>query len=125
MDVRTRYSSSYQGNEVNVWNGPRFEHNESREAKHIAIAKYAANTAHKCRWEQVFRHEYISLVWLPPHGYTSNINSLSNTIDSETCNVLSYIPKCVLNKTPTFCDCGLDKCLMRYVDFVLMKSGRK
>ena len=77
---------------------------EGREAKHIAIAKYAANTAHKYRWEQVFRHEYISLVWLRAHGYSSNINSLSNTSNS-----LSYIPKRVLNKTPNFCNCGLDK----------------
>ena len=37
---------------------------EGREAKHISIAKYAANTIHACRWEQVFHHEYISLIWL-------------------------------------------------------------
>jgi hypothetical protein len=84
---------------------------EGREAKHIAIAKYAANTAHKYRWEQVFRHEYISLVWLRAHGYTSNINSLSNNRDFETAKrkLLSYIPTRVLNKTPNFCNCGLDK----------------
>ena len=76
---------------------------EGREAKHIAIAKYAANTMHSCRWEQVFHHEYISLVWLRSHGYTTNINnSLSST-------PLSYIPKRVFNKDPHFCNCGLDK----------------
>ena len=80
---------------------------EGREAKHIAIVKYAANTAHKYQWEQVFYHEYISLVWLCAHGYTSNINSLSNTSDSA--NLLSNIPKRVLNKNPNFCICGLDK----------------
>ena len=76
---------------------------EGREAKHIAIAKYATNTMHSCRWEQVFHHEYISLVWLRSHGYTTNINnSLSNT-------PLSYIPERVFNKDPHFCNCGLDK----------------
>ena len=80
---------------------------EGREAKHIAIAKYAANTAFKNRWEQVFRHEYISLLWLRSHGYTSNTNSLSNT--SNSANLLSYIPKRVLDENPNFCNCGLDK----------------
>ena len=76
---------------------------EGREAKHIAIAKYATNTTHSCRWEQVFHHEYISLVWLRLHGYTTDINnSLSNT-------QLSYISKWVFNKDPHFCNCGLDK----------------
>jgi hypothetical protein len=37
---------------------------EGREAKHIAISQYCANTCYLYRLEQVFRHEYISLVWL-------------------------------------------------------------
>ena len=100
---------------------------EGREAKHIAIAKNAANTAHKYRWEQVFRHEYISLVWLRAHGYTSNINSLPNTSDSA--NLLSYIPKRVLNKNPNFCTCGLDKQvadeLCRFCSHELRKKIKK
>ena len=65
---------------------------EGREAKHIAIAKYAANTIRACQWEQVFHHEYISLIWLRAHGYTNNIkNSLSNA------GRVSYIPKRVLH----------------------------
>ena len=77
---------------------------EGREAKHIAIAKYAANTIRACRWEQVFHHEYISLIWLRAHGYTNNIkNSLSNA------GRVSYIPKRVSNDEPNFCNCGLDK----------------
>ena len=74
---------------------------KGREAKHIAIAKYVANTIYACRWEQVFHHEYISLIWLQSHGYTSNINSLSSN--------LSYTPKRVSIKDPKFCNCGLDK----------------
>ncbi len=79
---------------------------EGREAKQIAIAKYAANTAQAFRWEQVFHHKYISLIWLRSRGYTTNINGLS---DSHTTNIPSYTPKHVLCKDPNFCDCGLAK----------------
>ena len=41
---------------------------EGRKAKHVAIAKYVANMKHARRWEQVFHHEYISLIWLRGHG---------------------------------------------------------
>ncbi len=42
--------------------GLRLNTMEGGEAKHIAIAQYAGNTAHKYRWQQVFCHAYISLV---------------------------------------------------------------
>ena len=89
---------------------------EGREAKHIVIAKYAVHTMHACRWEQVFRHEYISLIWLRAHGYTPNIsNSFSN-------NPVSYIPKRVFVKDPNFCNCGLDRDISdNFVDFVTME----
>ena len=77
---------------------------EGREAKHIAIAKYGANMTHACRWEQVFHHEYSSLIWLSTCGYNTNIkNSLSNT------GRVSYIPTRVSSNEPNFCNCGLDK----------------
>ena len=76
---------------------------EGREAKHIAISKYCQNTAYAHRWEQVFHHEFISLIWLPTHGYTcTNVNSSSSTGNS-------YIPKRVRSKDPNYCDCGLEK----------------
>ena len=37
---------------------------EGREAKHIAISRYSKNTSYKLRWAQIFRHEFISLIWL-------------------------------------------------------------
>ena len=80
---------------------------EGREAKHIAISKYCQNTSYAQRWEQVFHHEFISLIWLPTHGYTSskvNINSSSTGTSS-----LSYVPKRVRNKDPAYCICGLEK----------------
>jgi hypothetical protein len=74
---------------------------EGREAKHVAIYKYAANTAYLYRWEQVFRHEYISLIWLRQQGYNAKIKAPSAT--------RSYIPKRVSSKNPEFCYCGFNK----------------
>ena len=74
---------------------------EGREAKHVAISKYAANTAYLFQWEQVFRHEYISLIWLRQQGYNAKIKAPSAT--------RSYIPKRVSSKNPEFCYCGFNK----------------
>ena len=46
---------------------------EGREAKHIAISRYSHNTTYLYRWEQIFRHEYISIIWLREKGYNTNI----------------------------------------------------
>ena len=40
---------------------------QGREAKHVQIASYAKNSLFKERWPQVFRHDYISKLWLPIH----------------------------------------------------------
>ncbi len=37
---------------------------KGREAKHISICRYSKNTNYKKRWEQIFLHEHVSLVWL-------------------------------------------------------------
>ena len=73
---------------------------EGREAKHISIARYSRNTSHHDRWEQVFKHEYISLVWLRERGY--NLNKPSNV---SRC----YIPKRITASPNNFCYCGLEK----------------
>lgn len=75
---------------------------EGREAKHIAISRYCKNTAYLYRWEQVFRHEYISLIWLREKGY-----NISNT--SLNSRKLSYLPKRVINDSDEYCKCGLGK----------------
>ena len=38
---------------------------EGREAKHIALQKLSANTTYQNRWAEIFRHEFIMLLWLP------------------------------------------------------------
>jgi hypothetical protein len=72
---------------------------EGREAKHISISRYSHNTNYQKRWEQVFMHEFVSLIWLREKGY--------NTIKPTTSSALSYVPKRV--REPSYCDCGLNK----------------
>jgi hypothetical protein len=38
---------------------------QGREAKHVQIASYAKHSNVKNRWSLVFRHDYISKIWLP------------------------------------------------------------
>ena len=71
---------------------------EEREAKHIALAKFTRNTQFSNRWLQVFRHEYVSLVWLRENG-------CDEIVHKETSGV--YIPKrCYSDQ---FCHCGQPK----------------
>ena len=72
---------------------------EGREAKHIFIAKYSQNTLYQYRWQQIFRHEYVTLIWLRKRGF--NISKPFN-------NNSTYIPKEVLTDQ-TVCYCGLSK----------------
>ena len=72
---------------------------EGREAKHISIARYSHNTIYRSRWEQVFRHEYISLLWLRKRGYN---------IDKHSSVSVHYIPKRA-TENPDYCYCGMEK----------------
>ena len=69
---------------------------EGREAKHQAISRYAQNSNFSNRWKQVFRHEFISLVWLRERGY----NLTGSSSSKET-----YIPKRAFQND--HCYCGL------------------
>ena len=50
---------------------------EGREAKHVFIAKYSRNTNYQNRWEQIFQHEIVSLVWLRERGYNFSKGKVS------------------------------------------------
>jgi hypothetical protein len=75
---------------------------EGREAKHISIAKYSKNTNYKARWEQIFLHEFVSLLWLRERGYNITKPAAAKTYCP------TYIPKRAL-ANPDYCFCGLDK----------------
>jgi hypothetical protein len=51
---------------------------EGREAKRLALLRLKANTTYQNRWQEIFQHEFIMLIWLPeqqhkPCPYKSNI----------------------------------------------------
>ena len=71
---------------------------EGREAKHLQITNYSKNAQFNGRWEQIFRHEFVQLVWLRERGYF---------VEDNTKYKLKYIP--ARTKEPAYCFCGLGK----------------
>ena len=71
---------------------------QGREAKHQKLAELSKNTTYKKRWQQIFRHEYMSLIWLREQ----------NPYNDSYCKTnFKYIPaRC---NTNSFCHCGLMK----------------
>lgn len=73
---------------------------QGREAKHVQIASYARNSLYKQCWFHVFRHDYISKLWLPLH-------QPSLLVYHQAPN--SLIPPRVLKDTLHYCYCGFMK----------------
>ena len=73
---------------------------EGREAKHIFLKKLSENTTYQRRWHDIFKHEFIMLIWLSEQGITHSDRSSKN---------VAYIPHTVLDKDPLYCYCGLAK----------------
>ena len=71
---------------------------EGREAKHVFIAKYSKNTSYHHRWQQIFMHEYVTLIWFRSRGL-----NLSDTVNTKA----TYIPSKFTDST--VCYCGLPK----------------
>lgn len=72
---------------------------EGREAKHIALQRLSKNTTYQHRWYEIFRHEFIMLIWLPEQHYEPCKYTPSKCV---------YIPARVLSDC-NFCYCGLEK----------------
>ena len=70
---------------------------EGREAKHIAMSQYNQNTNFHGRWVQIFRHEFVQLIWLRVKGFFVE----ENNAYKET-----YIPLGV--SSGETCFCGFD-----------------
>ncbi len=74
---------------------------QGREAKHQRLAQYAKNTIFKNRWHQIFRHEYMCLIWLRQQ----------NPYRDDYCKTnYKYVP--IPCGTDDFCHCGLPKSSM-------------
>ena len=72
---------------------------EGREAKHIFLKKLSENTTYQNRWLEIFRHEYVMLIWLPQHGFQQPEAASKNA---------AYIPERVFSDS-FYCYCGLLK----------------
>ena len=71
---------------------------EGREAKHIALKKVSENTFFHRRWYEIFKHEFVMLVWLPEQGFDLSTYKHNGI----------YIPNRVFSDT-RFCYCNLEK----------------
>ena len=72
---------------------------QGRKAKHTMIGAFARHSTLSLRWQLVFRHEYISCVWL------RNMFPKSPTFSSH--KVVKYVPDFVYKDN--YCYCGLEK----------------
>ena len=72
---------------------------EGREAKHIALQRLSVNTTYQQRWQEIFRHEFVMLIWLPEQGYEPCFYAPSKS---------AYIPPQVFDDS-SYCYCGLQK----------------
>lgn len=70
------------------------------EAKHIQIASYAKNSLFKGRWPQVFRHDYISKLWIPIHQPPPLTYHKAKD---------SIFPRCVTSDPQHYSYCGFPK----------------
>ena len=71
---------------------------QGREAKHQQLGAYSKNTIMKNKWQQIFRHEYMTLVWL---------REQNPFYDSYCKTPFQYVPsRC---DTDNYCHCGLSK----------------
>ena len=82
-----------------------------REAKHAKLACYAENTTkgRRLRWWQIFKHEFMELIWLKEKAATKlqNKQPPEKNIVQRKPNRDKYIPPyCPSN---TFCICGQPK----------------
>ena len=73
---------------------------QGREAKHVQIASYARNSLYKQRWSQVFRHDFISKLWLPIQQPSLLVFRQSND---------TLIPTRVSKDPQHYCYCGMSK----------------
>ena len=68
---------------------------EEREAKHIALHRLSVNTTHQQRWQEIFKHEFVMLIWLPEQGYEPCSYTRSKSV---------HIPPSIFNDS-CYCYC--------------------
>lgn len=63
------------------------------------MKRLSENTSYQRRWVDIFKHEFIMMVWLPEQGFIPSENKAQNA---------AYIPSRVFDD-PAYCYCGLQK----------------
>lgn len=89
---------------------------QGREAKHTKLACYAKNTTKgkRLRWWQIFKHEFMELIWIKEKDCKQVAKKLLNTHSSENDSIQGgytkdkYIPPYCLSNDK-FCVCGEPK----------------
>jgi hypothetical protein len=71
---------------------------QGREAKHVRISQYAKHATLATRWRLVFRHDFITTIWLRIHDPMS--------FSYHKCTDV-YVPQEIVQ--PDVCYCGLNK----------------
>ena len=104
------YAVPYHCNELfeSIGYGLGLNSMQGREAKHIKLAKYVQNTCNvrKCdRWWVVFRHEFVSIVWM------RELDPLSTTYRSKKEKPVgsSYVPVRVTKNLASYRFCGNER----------------
>ena len=72
---------------------------EGREAKHIVLMKLSENNSFQRQWYDIFKNEFIMLIWLPEKGFDTFLYRPSKDV---------YIPSRVFENS-NYCHCGLEK----------------
>ena len=58
---------------------------EGQEVKHIAMSQYNRNTNFHGRWAQIFRYEFVQLIWLRTKGFFGREQCLQGNLHSTGC----------------------------------------
>lgn len=86
---------------------------QGREAKHQQLASFAEFSLVKDRWEKVFRHEHMSLIWLREQNpLNDNYSKCKDKYNPERCCSDEYCfcgTAFLSNGKCKYCDCALSK----------------
>lgn len=96
LDTRACCPSAHGTAVPDIPPGTRYSNNGGREAKHIVLKKLSDNSSSKNQWFDIFKHEFVILIWLPENGFTTCQYKASKGV---------YIPK----RDNSYCSRGLRK----------------
>ena len=92
-----------------------------REAKHQRLGTYSKNTTVTNRWQQVFRHEYMTLIWLSEQNpFRDDYSKSSYKYISVRCSEDNFcycgLPKECLEQKCNICSSSINKKIIKSVE---------